>query len=166
MDNYFELFDLPQTLAIDSAALKRTFFIKSREYHPDFYTQASEAEQAKALTMTSLYNTAFEVLSNPQSALAHLLAIHSVEVSGNNQALPQAFLFEMMDLNEAIEEASTTEQRAAVAQQVDGFEAELLDTASDLFSSEDLSGISDIDLNRLKEVYLKRQYLKRLRQAL
>lgn len=166
MDNFFDLFEIPQSLNIDETALKRIFFVKSREFHPDFFTLASQAEQSHALTMTSLYNTGLKVLTNPQSLLAHFLDLHGVEVKGNNQALPPAFLFEMMNLNEAIEDATSEKAKAEVSQQVDTFEAELVESARDLFSSEDLSDISASDLAKLKEVYLKRQYLKRLRTAI
>ena len=43
--NYFELFDSPVSLNIDKSKLAKKYFELQKKYHPDFYTQADEAEQ-------------------------------------------------------------------------------------------------------------------------
>jgi molecular chaperone HscB len=33
--NYFELFEIPESMRIDKGSLRRKFYQLSREYHPD-----------------------------------------------------------------------------------------------------------------------------------
>ena len=40
---YFEIFDIPVQLKLTPSALSARFFSLSREFHPDFHTQADEA---------------------------------------------------------------------------------------------------------------------------
>ncbi len=164
--NYFALFELLPTMNIDEGDLKRRYLLKSREYHPDFFTQASESEQLLAIRMTAEINTGYKVISEPQLRLAHILELHDVEVKGNNQALPQEFLFEMMDLNERIEIADSDTEKQTVIAEVAEFEMQIEDQVQDLLQMSDLSELSSAFAERLKSYYLKRQYLKRLRAAL
>ena len=47
--NYFELFDIPVSLQPNRQLIKQKFYELSRKYHPDFYTQENDAEQAEDL---------------------------------------------------------------------------------------------------------------------
>ena len=47
--NYFELYEIPIAFLIDPLALKKKYFELSRKYHPDFFSQENESEQAEAL---------------------------------------------------------------------------------------------------------------------
>ena len=40
--NYFELFNLPVTLKVDKSQLAKKYFELQKQFHPDFFTQASE----------------------------------------------------------------------------------------------------------------------------
>ena len=58
--NYFELFDIPETLTPDAATIKKKFYELSRKYHPDFYTQSSEGEQSDMMEKAALLNKAYK----------------------------------------------------------------------------------------------------------
>jgi molecular chaperone HscB len=45
MQNHFELFQLPQQFAVDSAQLDRAYREVQNTVHPDKFVQASEAEK-------------------------------------------------------------------------------------------------------------------------
>ena len=47
--DYFELFGIPVQLKVDHGSLSKRFFELSRQYHPDYYAAASDAEQVTAL---------------------------------------------------------------------------------------------------------------------
>ena len=51
--NYFDFYQLPQSLAIDEATLRALFLANSRHYHPDFFATAPPEAQAHALHMAT-----------------------------------------------------------------------------------------------------------------
>ncbi len=56
---YFEFYKIPLSFKVDKAALKRQFYALSKQYHPDFYTLASEEKQAEILELSTLNNKAY-----------------------------------------------------------------------------------------------------------
>jgi Fe-S protein assembly co-chaperone HscB len=68
--NHFELFQLPEALDIDLAALKKQFLNLQQQYHPD-----KAADKDQALIKSSEINQAFKVLSQVDSRAAYLLAL-------------------------------------------------------------------------------------------
>ncbi len=164
--NYFELFDIPVNLKIDPAQLKRIFFTKSREFHPDYFTQATADEQDYALAMTSLLNQAYATLGDAKKRLAYFLVENKIDIKGNAQALPQMFLFEMMDLNETIEVCKTEEDFQKLSKTIKDLEKSFEEEVKPLLEADDLRIIPDEDLEALKLYHLKSKYLVRLRETL
>ena len=56
--NYFELFELPVSFIVDKSKLALKYFELQKKYHPDFFTQSTEAEQSDALETSSQVNKA------------------------------------------------------------------------------------------------------------
>lgn len=111
--NYFDVFDLPKKLAIDTSALERAFYKLSRKLHPDVYARASEQEQQWSLEQTSLLNDAYRTLKNPITRTEYLLKLEGVEIeqdkSSENGAqkesrMPPDLLEEVFELNMQLEE--------------------------------------------------------------
>src|ERR1700761_426535 len=116
--NYFDVFDLPKKLAIDTSALERAFYKLSRKLHPDVYARASEQEQQWSLEQTSLLNDAYRTLKHPITRTEYLLKLEGVEIeqdkasksapSENGQKkesrVPADLLEEVFELNMQLEE--------------------------------------------------------------
>jgi molecular chaperone HscB len=111
--NYFDVFDLPKKLAIDTSALERAFYKLSRKLHPDVYARASEQEQQWSLEQTSLLNDAYRTLKNAITRTEYLLKLEGVEIeqdkSSENGAqkesrMPPDLLEEVFELNMQLEE--------------------------------------------------------------
>jgi molecular chaperone HscB len=100
--NFFTFYGLEQSFQIDPAQLKTSFLQKSREYHPDFYTHDPEAQNI-ALAVSAFNNKAYKILGNDISRAQYLVDLY-LGNQDEKQQLPQTFLMEMMDLNEAIDE--------------------------------------------------------------
>lgn len=169
MTNYYKHFGLPWQFDIDSAELKKSFLIKSREYHPDFHTDKSEAEQEEILQLSSYNNTAFKVLKNPDTRFKYLLSLHGVDFEEGKQSLPQMFLMEMMDFNEKLMDAqmdSNQEQIAALITELEEIEKSLYSGVSSILEGYNPELITDSELNSLKEYFFKRKYLLRIRENL
>ena len=98
---YFEALGLEPSLALDAEDLKKRFYERSRQWHPDRFSRSSPAEQAKALEMTSVLNDAFRTLRNPVARAEYFLRESGVEVSTK---APPELLEEVFELNMALEE--------------------------------------------------------------
>ena len=102
--NYFEVFELPQLLGIDTKALEKKFHELSRKYHPDYFTIAPAAEKSRALRMTALLNDAYRTLRNPAKRVEYLLTLHGFKTDGSK--VPQSLLMEVFEINEQLAEGN------------------------------------------------------------
>lgn len=169
--NYFELYDLPISFNPDQAIVKQQFYALSKKFHPDFYINESEEKQAEVLELSTLNNKAFQVLKDPQKRLHYILELKNQLVEGENYALPQDFLMEMMDVNETmmdLEFDPDAIKLAGVKSQVDLFEQSLTKELAELTTSFDTaSEEAQITLLKaIKDVYYRNKYLYRIKQSL
>jgi len=126
--NYFELFDLPMSFEVDKKLLTSKYYALSKKYHPDNFSQGTGAEQDQAQEKSSAINKAYRALKNKQSRIKYVLVLNGVSFEEGKEQMPQEFLMEMMDINEAIMEykmAPSEAGRAVIEKQVEGFEEEL-----------------------------------------
>ncbi len=100
--NYFSFYGLTPSFDLDAGKLKTLFLEKSRQFHPDFYTNDPESQNV-AVAVSAFNNQAYKILGNDISRAQYLVALNLGE-EDNKQTLPNTFLMEMMDLNEAIDE--------------------------------------------------------------
>ncbi|MBC7888597.1 MAG: Fe-S protein assembly co-chaperone HscB [Ferruginibacter sp.] len=156
--NYFELFDLPVSLLTDRLALAKKYFELQKQYHPDFYTQADEAEQKEALERSSLVNKALKVLQQPDQTIQYVLQLKGLLTENEPYKLPPAFLMEMMELNEKLAAEDTVTFKLEVA----AVEKELYVEVKDTIEKYNDTGISTEKLLKLKEYYFKKKYLQRI----
>src|SRR5437660_10327600 len=84
--NYFEVFSLPQKLAIDTVMLEKQFYAMSRRLHPDRFASRPEAEQEEALRQSSLLNDAYRTLKDPILRTQYLLKLEGVELEEQSKA--------------------------------------------------------------------------------
>ena len=111
MSDYFEVFGLPRKLQVDLDALQRRFYELSRRHHPDFHQGADAAAQAKTLEASALVNRAYRALRDPVARVEYLIALEDGrEVREETATRPQAprdLLEEMLEVQEALEEAKS-----------------------------------------------------------
>jgi molecular chaperone HscB len=98
---FYEAFDLEPALSLDAEDLKKRFYERSRQWHPDRFTRASQTEQEKALEMTSTLNDAFRTLRDPIARAEYFLKEKGIELS---KETPPELLEEVFELNMALEE--------------------------------------------------------------
>ncbi|MBC6996036.1 Fe-S protein assembly co-chaperone HscB [Neolewinella lacunae] len=166
MTNYFAFFGLLPAPVLDEAALKKAFYANSRRYHPDFHTLEDEATRDAVLEKSTLNNQAYKVLADPDLRLRHLLELRGALGEEGTNSVPQDFLLEIMDVNEALMELELDDDpaaRARIEALVAGLEASLDREIADLFNQYDDATVSPAELDRLRDYYLKKRYLLRLR---
>jgi len=105
--DYFSFFDLPRQLVIDPGELDRRFRELSRQFHPDYYYNATPAERLASLERSSYLNDAYRALRNPAGRIEHLLAIEGLPSARSEQGtakVPPALLESVFALNEELDE--------------------------------------------------------------
>jgi molecular chaperone HscB len=166
MTNFFDFYQLPVSFHINEAALKQQFLRNSKQFHPDFYTLESEEKQQEILELSTLNNHAYKTLHHPDTRLRHLLEIHHALDAEGEAKLPQDFLMEMMDINENLMELEFDfeESRFQETQQaIDNLEHDL---QAEVANSLEKTPLMPDDIKKIKDFYLKRRYLLRIKENL
>lgn len=112
MKDYFVVFELPRKLQVDLEELQRRFYELSRQHHPDFHQMAGEDERAAALESSALINRAYRALRDPLARVEYLIALEEGREAKEGVAVkpkaPTELLEEMLEVQEALEEAKTS----------------------------------------------------------
>lgn len=169
--NYFELYDLPITFNPDQQLVKQQFYALSKKYHPDFYINESEEKQEEVLKLSTLNNKAFQVFKDPQKLLHYVLELKGQLVESENYFLPQSFLMDMMDVNEAIMELEfdlNIEKIAGLKSQIAEIEGKLNQELEGLTSSfQQIDALAQESvLKSIKDIYYRNKYLARINESL
>ena len=96
-------------LSLDAEDLKRRFYERSRQWHPDRFGRGSDEEKQKALEMTAVLNDAFRTLRDPVSRAEYFLKEKGFELS---KEAPPELLEEVFELNMALEELREGDESA------------------------------------------------------
>jgi molecular chaperone HscB len=114
--DYFSFLGVPRKLNLDPALLEQRFRTLSREYHPDYFYNATPAERRASLERSSYLNDAYRMLKSPVSRVSYLLDLEGVLKASdreNGKTVPASLLEEVFALNEELDDVR--EMRAAGA---------------------------------------------------
>ena len=75
--DYFTCLGLPRLLNIDIGTLEAKFYELSRAFHPDFYQNKTDSEQAISMGNSALLNTAYRTLKDPIQRAEYLLRLEA-----------------------------------------------------------------------------------------
>ncbi len=181
--DYFSFLGLPRKLNLGANDLEQRFRGLSRQFHPDYFFNASTTERRASLERSSYLNDAYRTLKNPVSRLEYLLQLEGLASRSPEEAskqVPPDLLEEVFALNEELDEirdmrASGTSgdelktrlerARAPIEAKRAAHEAQL----EELFAKWDAlvdSGAPDVDrrpvLQALRERMLERNYINNL----
>jgi molecular chaperone HscB len=150
---YFEALGLEPKLSIDPAELKKRFYERSRQWHPDKFSRAGAEQQQKALDMTALLNDAFRTLRDPVTRAEYFLKENGFELSKD---APPELLEEVFELNMALEELrggddSARAQLIAAQEKFVAMRGEIDRELAGLFGSQSLDEIRSL-LNRRRYI--------------
>jgi molecular chaperone HscB len=116
--DYFAFLGLPRKLQFDAADLERRFRELSRQFHPDYFYNATAAERRASLERSSYLNDAYRALKNPVPRLQYLLEVEGVGTQSPadaSKAVPPALLEQVFALNEELDEIREARSNGAPA---------------------------------------------------
>ncbi len=116
MQNYFELFDLPQQFSIDLTQLDQAFRKVQSQVHPDKFVQSGDAEKRVAMQWATRANEAYQTLKKPLKRARYLCELEGVDLqTESNTSMPAAFLMQQMEWRENFDDAKKSSDTNAMA---------------------------------------------------
>ncbi len=167
--NYFEFYGIPTSFKVDAGALKKVFYANSKKYHPDFFTLESDEKQAEILELSTLNTEAYKTLSDFDKRMKYILDLKGVMAAEGENKLPQDFLMEMMDINEAIMELEFDFDKTVyhkALKDAQDIENQIFKEIEPILDSYDEALTPLSQLEEVKNFYLKKRYLLRIRENL
>lgn len=161
--DFFSILGLPKAFFLDHQRLRKKYLDLSRMYHPDHHLYASASDDIAALEeMAGLANQAYQTLSDPDQRMMHILQLEGYPLEGSGVQLPADFLMEMMELNEAWEEAKQLENQHLMRKillTLESMEASLKEGIQGELEAYDKSGNANFE--SIRQYLLKKKYIKR-----
>jgi molecular chaperone HscB len=161
--NYYEALGLEPKLALNSEDLKKRFYERSRQWHPDRFGRASASERQQSLDMTALLNDGFRTLKDPVARAEYFLESNDIPPSKNP---PPELLEEVFELNMALEElregdSSARPQLESARERFSGMLSQSGDELVTLFGRFDQSQDREV-LQEIRQLLDRRRYVSNL----
>jgi molecular chaperone HscB len=121
----FDALGLEPAWALDRGALRRHLLRLSRLVHPDFFGAAEAGQRELAERNSARLNRGFEVLADDLARADWLIVARGGPAEGALRDMPQTFLLEVLEWNEALEEAREAPAGSAPRERLDGLATEL-----------------------------------------
>ena len=164
---YYDALGLAPALALDGDDLKKRFYERSRQWHPDKFSRAGAEAREKALEMTAALNDAFRTLRDPVSRAEYFLQECGMELSSKDA--PPELLEEVFELNMALEELrggdeSARPQLAAAQERFQAMLSEADAGLAGLFARHDASHLPEGRrwLDEIRAALNRRRYISNL----
>lgn len=163
--NYFELYQIPVSFLPDIAAIKKQYFVLSKQYHPDFFSNSSTEKQSEILSLSTQVNKAYNVLTDMDKRMRYILMEAGFLQEEEKFILPQDFLMEMMDINEKLMDVQmdgNKEAAEAIKKEITQLAENLYQDIISTLQNFDIDAINADTMLTIKTYYFKRKYLLRL----
>lgn len=163
--NYFELYELPVLMKVNMNDVKKKFYELSRKYHPDFFANASDEEQADVLEKSSLINKAYKTFQNPDESIRYVLMLHNLIEEEEKYNLDPSFLMEVMEINEQLMDAEMEadfETLNSIQQQANDLLIKIYSDVEKIVEHYQEGVTTEKELLRVKDYYYRKKYLHRI----
>jgi molecular chaperone HscB len=178
--DFFSFLGVPRKLGLDAQDLERRFRDLSRQFHPDYFYNATPAERLASLERSSYLNDAYRTLRNPAARIEHLLAIEGLPPAKSDEGsikVPPALLEEVFALNEELDEirelresggdagelrVRVEQARAPIARKRDEHARRIQELSERYDSQADTPAERKATLEALREQLLEQKYIANL----
>ncbi|MBF0097730.1 MAG: Fe-S protein assembly co-chaperone HscB [Magnetococcales bacterium] len=165
--DFFALFSLSAAFDLDAARLQQPYQDLQRAFHPDRFVQRSATERRLSLEQVTHLNRAYQTVKDPLLRSEYLL-----ERSGQGGAIDEkalnrepAFLMEVMEQREALEEVEITDPQAMQRLQSLRREADQR-IAQELAALRALHGATAVDWQAVARCNHRLRYQRRFLEAM
>jgi len=165
--DYYELLGIPRSLDLSLDELQKRYYELSRQLHPDRFMQKPEAEQQRALDLSSALNDAYRTLKDRVKRAQYMLSLEGFDIGEQrSKDVPPELLEEVFELNMALEEMrsgddSARPQLEAAEKTFTGMLAGVDEQLEALFEKYDQSRNRDV-LTEIRGVLNRRKYILNL----
>jgi molecular chaperone HscB len=177
--DYYSFLGLPRKLNLDVADLEQRFRALSRQFHPDYFYNATTGERRASLERSSYLNDAYRTLRQSITRIEYLLKLEGLGTSSPAEAskqVPPGLLEEVFALNEELDEirdlraggAPAPEWQARLERARQPIEAKRIQHEAqlqELASQWDAGGGQDA-LKALRDQFLERNYIHNLLEGI
>jgi molecular chaperone HscB len=177
--DYFSFLGLPRKLNLDAADLDRRFRSLSRQFHPDYFYNATTAERRASLERSSYLNDAYRTLRQASARIEYLLKLEGLGASSPAEAskqVPPGLLEEVFALNEELDEIRDLRANGAPAaecqvrlerarQPIEARRVEHESQLQELAAKWDADGGAGV-LQALRDQFLERNYIHNLLEGI
>mmetsp|Transcript_12657 Transcript_12657/g.18646 ORF Transcript_12657/g.18646 Transcript_12657/m.18646 type:complete len:261 (-) Transcript_12657:60-842(-) len=141
--NYFEILKCPVHFDLDMKFLESNFWALQKKLHPDLFSHKSQEEQEFSAMNSSMVNNAYQTLRDPVERVKYLLGLYGMDVLSetSNEHVDGAFLMEVMEARESIEDAGKDSIEEVIRENKDKIVI-CLGTIKSLFDQHDLTGMA------------------------
>uniref|UniRef100_A0A3Q3X9I8 J domain-containing protein n=1 Tax=Mola mola TaxID=94237 RepID=A0A3Q3X9I8_MOLML len=119
--SYFKIMDCDYAFTLDTQKLQRRYVQLQRSLHPDNFSQRSVEEQKYSEIQSALVNKAYKTLLKPLSRGLYMLELEGMRIDeGTDSEAGPEFLMELMEINEALDEAQMPEEANKIGRDMKG----------------------------------------------
>ncbi|KAK3097775.1 hypothetical protein FSP39_013081 [Pinctada imbricata] len=146
---YFQVLGMPEKFDVDLESLSQNYKNLQRQLHPDKHSLKPKREQDLAEQQSSYVVNAYQTIMKPLSRAMYLLEINGNPLEEENTSVDQDFLMQIMETNEEIIEADSSEDLRKIEEVNDQNIKECIQNISQAF------GTNNIDLAKSWTIKLK-----------
>ncbi len=163
---YFDLFEIPVQLKINTASISKKFFELSKKYHPDYYANENETVQTEVLEKSALLNEAWKTFQSTDATIKYVLEEKELMVEEEKYELPPDFLMEVMEINEALMDADEPGIANNLHTQIENLENEMYEPVKEIVEQYQEGVTTEKELLQVKEYYYKKKYIDRIKRQI
>ncbi|XP_003427292.1 iron-sulfur cluster co-chaperone protein HscB [Nasonia vitripennis] len=164
--DYFDIIGVEKTFDVVVEDIQKKYRQLQTLLHPDKFGQKSDKEKEISENLSSLVNKAYNTLLHPLDRGLYMLKLHNVSIPEGTTSLDPEFLMEVMEINEEVEEAFESKEKALMLLQKN---RETLAVLTKQIST----AFSNNDIDQAKKLLIRMKYytsidnrLKKLKQDL
>lgn len=119
--SFFKIMDCDYSFTLNTHKLQKRYLQLQRSLHPDNFSQKSVKEQEYSESHSALVNKAYQTLLKPLSRGLYMLELKGMSIEeGTDSEADSEFLMELMEINEALDEAQTPEEANKIGRDTKG----------------------------------------------
>jgi molecular chaperone HscB len=136
--DFFTILGVSPDFDIDQNALHRAYIQLQQRFHPDRFARATDADKLQAMQASADANHAYTTLKDPLLRIEYLLAQQGIVLGDRPDAVKasQALLVDSMQMREALFEAQTAQDIAALKAQADAQNMQCMESIAQTWHAE------------------------------